>query len=127
MGKREKIRGNIRKTILRFKEDKRQIISELLKFFLNKLQLNLNTKIQKFYWLCKKYLEPVLSNSTCPLYFSYVRMLGFLQLRNMKYTILLLQKIRKLNITTKYLQIFIIVLKRIKYSELFFTNILFHC
>ena len=48
MGKREKIRGNIRKIILRFKEDKRQIISELLKFFLNKLQLNLNTKIQKF-------------------------------------------------------------------------------
>ena len=37
MGKREKIRGNIRKTISRFKEDNRQIISELLKFFLNKL------------------------------------------------------------------------------------------
>lgn len=48
MRKREKIRGNIRKTILRFKEDKRQIILELLKFFLNKLQLNLKTKIQKF-------------------------------------------------------------------------------
>ena len=37
MRKREKIRGNIRKTILRFKEDKRQIISELSKFFLTKL------------------------------------------------------------------------------------------
>ena len=37
MGKREKIRGNIRKTILSFKEDKRQIILKLLKFFLNKL------------------------------------------------------------------------------------------
>lgn len=35
MGKREKIRGNIRKTILRFEEDKRQIILEPLKFFLN--------------------------------------------------------------------------------------------
>ena len=41
-------------------------------------------------------------------------------MRNMKYTILLLQKIRKLNITTKYLQIFIIVLKRIKYSVIFY-------
>ena len=37
MGKREKIRGNIRKTILRFIKDKRQIILKLLKFFLNKL------------------------------------------------------------------------------------------
>ena len=48
MGKREKIRGNIRKTILRFKKDNRQLILKLLKLFLNKLQLNLNTKIQKF-------------------------------------------------------------------------------
>lgn len=53
-------------------------------------------KNTKRYWLCKKYLELVLSNSTCPLYFSYVRMLGFLQLRNMKYTILLLQRIKKI-------------------------------
>ena len=33
MRKREKIRGNIRKTILRFKEDKRQIISDTFKIF----------------------------------------------------------------------------------------------
>ena len=127
MGKSEKKRGNIRKTILRFKEDKRQIILELLKFFPKYIVAKPEYKNTKIYWLCKKYLEPVLSNSTCRLYFSYVKMLGFLQLRNMKYTILPLQKIKKLNITTKYLQIFIIVLKRIKYSELFFTNILFHC
>ena len=37
MGKREKIRGNIRKTILRFKKDNRQLILKLLKLFLNKL------------------------------------------------------------------------------------------
>ena len=33
MRKREKIRGNIRKTILRFKEDKRQTISDTFKIF----------------------------------------------------------------------------------------------
>lgn len=51
MGKREKIKGNIRKTILRFKEDKRQDVrvSSIAQYKIHNFTSPENKKIKYYY------------------------------------------------------------------------------